>query len=96
LLDGAASALAIANTSGDAGTFSLSAIGPGGEFTYPGFEAVPLGPGGVVNLGIPQGATTGEVIIRATVPIVVQRRMDRGHGLVGFSLVSGLPVLERR
>jgi hypothetical protein len=96
LLDGAASALAIANTSGDTGTFSLSAIGPGGEFTYPGFEAVPLGPGGVVNLGIPQGATTGEVIIRATVPIVVQRRMDRGHDLVGFSLVSALPVMVRR
>lgn len=96
LLDGAASALAIANTSGDSGTFSLSAIGPGGEFTYPGFEEVPLGPGGVVNLGIPEGATTGEVIIRATVPIVVQRRMDRGHDLVGFSLVSALPFLERR
>ena len=96
LLDGAASALAIANTSGDSGTFSMSAIGPGGEFTYPGFEEVPLGPGGVANLGIPQGATTGEVIIRATVPIVVQRRMDRGHDLVGFSLVSALPVMVRR
>lgn len=95
LLNGAASALAIANTTGDAGTFSMSAIGPGGEFTYPGFEAVPIGAAGVLNLGIPEGAVAGEVIIRSDVPIVVQRRMDRGHDLVGFSLVSALPVMER-
>ena len=95
LLNGAASALALVNTTGASGTFSLSAIGPGGEFTYPGFDAVALGAAGVVNLGIPEGAIAGEVIIRSDVPIVVQRRMDRGHDLVGFSLVSALPVLGR-
>jgi hypothetical protein len=73
----------------------MSAIGPGGEFTYPGFEALAIGAAGVVNLGVPEGAIAGEVIIRSDVPIVVQRRMDRGHDLVGFSLVSALPVLER-
>jgi hypothetical protein len=96
LLDGSASALAIVNTTGDSGTFSLSAIGPGGEFTYPEFEAVPLGPGAVVNLGLPAGAATGEIILRSTVGIVVQRRMNRGHDLPGFSLVSALPVQVRR
>jgi hypothetical protein len=96
LLGGATSALAIANTTGDSGTFTVSAIGPGGEFAYPGLENVALGPGGVANLGIPEGATPGQVIVRATVPIVVQRRMARGHSLVGFSIVSALPVKVRQ
>ncbi len=95
LLDGAVDALAIVNTTGDSGTFSISAIGPGGEFKYPGLESVQLGPGAVVNLGIAQGTTTGEVIVRSDVAIVVQRRMDRGHDLVGFSLVSALPQVRR-
>jgi hypothetical protein len=50
----------------------------------------------VVSLNVPPDVPPGEVIIEATVPVAVQRRMARNHGLVGFSIVGALPVRVSR
>ena len=67
-----------------------------GKVALPGLENVPLGPASVVSLNVPPDVPPGEVIIEATVPVAVQRRMARNHGLVGFSIVGGLPVQVSR
>jgi len=95
LARGARNALTILNTTAEAGTFTIAAVGPGGEVALPGAEDLAVGPAGLVLLDVPDGAANGEVVIRATVPVVVQRRTARGHGLPGFGIVGALPVRER-
>lgn len=96
LVGGALNAVAVLNTTATDGTFTVSAFGPGGKVALPGLEKVPLGPASVVSLNVPPDVPPGEVIIEATVPVAVQRRMARNHGLVGFSIVGGLPVQVSR
>jgi hypothetical protein len=96
LVGGALNAVAVLNTTATDGTFTVSAFGPGGKVALPGLENVPLGPASVVSLNVPPDVPPGEVIIEATVPVAVQRRMARNHGLVGFSIVGGLPVQVSR
>jgi hypothetical protein len=95
LAKGARSAITIVNTTAVDGTFTVSAVGPGGEVALPTLVDVPLGSASLIGLDVPEGLTDGEVVITATVPIVVQRRTTRGHGLVGFGIVGGLPVIQR-
>lgn len=95
LANGARNALTILNTTSLDGTFTVSAVGPGGELPLPELKDVPLGAASVVSLDVPVGATFGEVIITSTVEIAVQRRTTRGHGLVGFGIVGALPVRQR-
>jgi hypothetical protein len=95
LAKGARSAITILNTTAVDGTFTISAIGPGGEVALPALIDVPLGAASLQGLDVPEGLTDGEVVITATVPIVVQRRTTRGHGLVGFGIVGALPVVKR-
>jgi hypothetical protein len=83
------------NTTAVDGTFTVSAIGPGGEIALPSLVDVPLGAASVIGQDVPEGLTDGEVVITATVPIVVQRRTTRGHGLVGFGIVGALPVMKQ-
>lgn len=92
IASGALNAVSILNTSNTSGTFTISSMGPGGLLPLPGLENVPLGAASLANLDVPVGATPGEVVVTATVPVVVQRRNSRGHGLVGFSIVGALPV----
>lgn len=92
LARGARNALAVVNTTGEDATFTVSAVGPGGEVDLPGFVDVPLGPAAVVALDVPDGASNGEVVVRASTPVVIQRRTTRGHGLPGFGIVGALPV----
>lgn len=96
LARGARNALAIVNTTGEDATFTVSAVGPGGEVDLPGFVKVPLGPAAVVALDVPDGASNGEVVVRSSVPVVIQRRTARGHGLPGFGIVGALPVRSPR
>ncbi len=95
LAKGARSALTIVNTTAVDGTFTVSAVGPGGEVALPSLVDVPLGAASLLGLDVPEGLTDGEVVITASVPIVVQRRTTRGHGLVGFGIVGALPVVKR-
>lgn len=89
---GARNAISILNTTSVDGTFTLSAVGPGGVVDLPGFVDVALGAASLVSLDVPDGVSDGEVIITATVPVAVQRRTTRGHGLIGFGIVGALPV----
>lgn len=89
---GARNAISILNTTAVDGTFTVSAVGPGGVLELPGFTNVPLGAASLVSLDVPEGVSDGEVVITATVPIAVQRRTTRGHGLIGFGIVGALPV----
>lgn len=89
---GARNAISILNTTSVDGTFTVSAVGPGGVVDLPGFVNVVLGAASLVSLDVPDGVSDGEVIITATVPVAVQRRTTRGHGLIGFGMVGALPV----
>jgi hypothetical protein len=89
---GARNAISILNTTSLDGTFTLSAVGPGGVVDIPGFTNVALGAASLISLDVPDGVSDGEVIITATVPVAVQRRTTRGHGLIGFGMVGALPV----
>lgn len=92
---GARNAISILNTTSVDGTFTLSAVGPGGVVDLPNFVNVPLGAASLVSLDVPDGVSDGEVIITASVPVAVQRRTTRGHGLIGFGIVGALPVRIR-
>lgn len=94
LTNGARNALSILNTTATDGTFTVTAVGPGGVVTLANLTNVPLGSASLVNLDVPEGVSDGEVFISASVPIAVQRRTVRGHGLVGFGIVGALPVVK--
>lgn len=89
---GARNAISILNTTATEGTFTVSAVGPGGVLDLPGFVNVPLGAASLISLDVPDGVSDGEVVITASVPVAVQRRTTRGHGLIGFGMVGALPV----
>ena len=96
LSKGARNALMILNTTAEPATFSIAAIGPGGRMDLPGFTDVALGASSLVGIDVPGEAADGELIITSSVPMVVQRRTNRGHGLVGFGIVGALPVRTSR
>jgi hypothetical protein len=89
---GARNAISILNSTAIEGTFTVSAVGPGGVLDLPGFVNVPLGAASLISLDVPDGVSDGEVVITASVPVAVQRRTTRGHGLIGFGMVGALPV----
>ena len=95
LSNGARHALSVLNTSAVDGTYTVFAVGPGGQRELPGLVDVPLSAASLVFLEVPDVASDGEVVIEATVDIIVQRRTNRGHGLVGFGIVGALPVRAR-
>ena len=96
LVGGALNAVSVLNTTATEGTFTVSAFGPGGKVAIPGLENVAIGSASVVSLNVPADVPQGEVQIDATVPVAVQRRMARNHGLAGFMIVGGLPVRTGR
>ncbi len=89
---GARNAISILNTTSVDGTFTVSAVGPGGVVQVPGLVDVPLGAASLISLDVPDGVADGEVIISSSVAVAVQRRTTRGHGLIGFGMVGALPV----
>ena len=95
LSNGARNAVSVVNATGVNGTFSVSASGPGGQVELPSLVNIPLGAASVISFDVPADIKDGEVTITATVPVVVQRRTTRGHGLVGFGIVGALPIRSR-
>ena len=95
LSNGARNALSVVNTTGVDGTFTVSASGPGGDVDLPLLVDVALGAASVISIDVPADVKEGEVTITATVPVAVQRRTRRGHGLVGFGIVGALPIRSR-
>lgn len=96
LVGGALNAVMIVNATATEATYAVSAFGPGGKVPISGLEEVTLGPAAVSTFDVPPDVPAGEVIIEATVPVAVHRRMARNHGLVGFTVVGGLPVVGPR
>ncbi len=73
-------ALVVTNTSGQAGTFSVNAVGPGGANPITGLEAVPLAGGATfyVDLTV-DGAVNVPIVIKSTnLPLVVEQRYPTG------------------
>lgn len=74
------SALIVTNTSGQAGTFSVNAVGPGGANPITGLENVPLAAGATVPVDLTAaGAVNVPIVIKSTtLPLVVEQRYPRG------------------
>lgn len=92
LSNGALNALSVLNTTAVDGTFTVSVVGPGGEVALPELTNIPLTSAALANVAVPASLADGEVSITASIPVAVQRRLTRGHGLVGFGIVGALPV----
>jgi hypothetical protein len=75
------------------GTVTVSQIGPAGEVPIAGLESIVLPASGLVSIPVPAGVSSGEVVIRATIPVVVQRMLLRGHDLIGRSAVLAIPTI---
>jgi hypothetical protein len=75
------------------GMVTVSQIGPAGEVPIAGLESIALPASGLVSIPVPAGVSSGEVVIRATIPVVVQRMLLRGHDLIGRSAVLAIPTI---
>ena len=75
------------------GTVTVSQIGPAGEVAITGLESVVLPASGLISIPVPNGISSGEIVVRATIPVVVQRMLLRGHDLIGRSAVLALPTV---
>ena len=86
-------AILVLNATPVDGTITVSQIGPAGEVAIAGLESVLLPASGLVSIPVPDGIPNGEIVVRATVPVVVQRMLLRGHELTGRSAVLALPTV---
>lgn len=85
--------LVVLNATPIDGTVTVSQIGPAGEVPIAGLESIVLPASGLVSIPVPVGVSSGEVVIRATIPVVVQRMLLRGHDLIGRSAVLAIPTI---
>ena len=86
-------ALVVLNATPAESIVSVSQVGPAGSVALPGLESVVLSAGGLAVIAIPAGLPEGEIIVRATAPVVVQRMLLRGRDLPGRSAVLAIPTL---
>jgi hypothetical protein len=86
-------AMLILNATPVEGTFTVSQIGPAGEVAIAGLESVLLPASGLISIPVPAGIPSGEIVVRSTIPVVVQRMLLRGHDLTGRSAVLALPTV---
>jgi hypothetical protein len=99
LEDVAAASLVVANQTGEDGTFSVSALGPGGLQPVSGLQKVALPAandfvGGFVDIDLSQTSLVGRpLFIETTVNAVVLRRPARGTKLKGRTSVLGVPEI---
>jgi hypothetical protein len=78
--------IVVLNTSFTEGTVQVKAIGPGGEVAVPGLESIPLPANGIVSIDLTSPLAFGRpLVIESTLPIVVERRLERDPNLRGRS-----------
>lgn len=87
-------ALQVMNTTSQEATVSVLQVGPAGAVVLGGLESLVLPAGGVLSIGVPPGLPDAQIIVQATVAVVVQRLLLRGHDLFGRSAVLALPHLS--
>ena len=85
--------LVVLNATPVDGYLSVAQVGPAGEIPISGLESVQIGASAFSVIPIPDGISNGEVVVRASIPVVVQRLLNRGHDLAGRSAVLALPVV---
>lgn len=93
LTPGLPDALLVLNVTPLDASFSVEQVGPAGSVALGGLESVVLPPGGLVVVASPAGLPTGEVVVRATQPVVVQRLLTRGDGMPGRAAALMMPLL---
>ena len=86
-------ALQIMNTTSIEATVSVLQVGPAGAVVLGGLESLILPASGVLSIGVPPGLPDAQIIVQASVAVVVQRLLSRGHDLFGRSAVLALPHL---
>lgn len=90
---GLTDSLIVLNATPVEGVVSISQVGPAGAVPLNGLEAVVVPASGVVVIAVPAGLPQSEIVIRASVQIVVQRLLARGRDLIGRAAVLALPHL---
>jgi len=85
--------IVVLNTTSNAATISVQSVGPAGAVALSGLEAVAVPESGLALITVPIGLPIGELIFRATTPVIVQRLLSRGHELFGRSAVMALPIV---
>ncbi|MHB1130353.1 MAG: DUF5719 family protein, partial [Ilumatobacteraceae bacterium] len=83
----------VLNTTADAATISVQSVGPAGAVALSGLDSIALPGSGLVTITLPVGLPVGELILRATSPVIIERLLSRGHDLVGRSAVMALPLV---
>ncbi|MEK7410337.1 MAG: DUF5719 family protein [Actinomycetota bacterium] len=83
----------VLNTTADSASISVESVGPAGAVALSGLESIVMPASGLVTITLPVGLPVGELILRATVPVIVERLLGRGHDLVGRSTVMALPLI---
>jgi hypothetical protein len=78
--------LIVLNTSGEAGTFTVFSVGPGGEEPIPGLTDVVLAPNAIVSVDLVDPLAFGRpLVVAGDRPMVVERRLERTPTLRGRS-----------
>jgi hypothetical protein len=85
--------LQVMNTTSIEATVSVLQVGPAGAVVLGGLESLVLPAGGVLSIGVPPGLPAAQIIVQASVAVVVQRLLLRGNDLIGRSAVLALPHL---
>lgn len=86
-------AVVVLNTTADEASISVQSVGPAGAVPITGLDKVVLPASGMAFITVPIGLPGGEIILQATVPVVVQRLLSRGHELIGRVAVHALPLI---
>lgn len=78
--------LIVLNTTGEAGTFTVYSVGPGGEEPVPGLSDVVLGPNSIVSVDLVDPLSFGRpLVVAGDRAMVVERRLERTPTLRGRS-----------
>ena len=86
-------AVVVLNTTANAASISVQSVGPAGAVALTGLESVAIPGSGMATITVPVGLPEGEIIFRATEPVIVQRLLSRGHDLSGRVAVHALPLV---
>lgn len=86
-------ALVVLNTTADVATIGVQSIGPAGAVALSGLESIVVPGSGLVTITLPAGLPVGELILRASALVVIERLFARGHDLVGRSAVMAIPLV---
>ncbi len=85
--------IVVLNTTSDPATVTVQSIGPAGAVAISGLENIVIAESGLTLISVPNGLPVGQLILRATTPVIVQRLLARGHDLPGRSAVMAIPVV---